>query len=50
MATRRKFTDQDIMNLILELVCVSYSSEVEDSSAESDSDTGDTADTNFVYL
>jgi hypothetical protein len=47
MATRRSLTDRDITDLILEYSDV-HSSEDKDISAQCDSDTGDTTETNFA--
>jgi len=48
MATRRNLTDQDTRKLILELESDVHSLQDEDTSAQRDSDTGDTTDTNFT--
>jgi hypothetical protein len=47
MATRRNLTDQDITELIPQSDCDAHLSEDEDISAHSDSDTGDTTETNI---
>jgi len=48
MATWRNLTDHDITELVLKLDSDTHSSEADDISAQSDSDTGDTTDTNFM--
>jgi len=48
MAIRRNLTDWDITDLILESESDEHSSENEDISAQNDSDTVDTTDTNFT--